>query len=67
MTLSWCFFTDGSTCCVGIDPNFPLCVDFVHYADESCTADVELSEDAYDFEGDSDYLAGVKAICGRLR
>lgn len=61
------FFTDGSTCCVGIDPNFPLCVDFVHYADESCTADVELSEDAYDFEGDSDYLAGVKAICGRLR
>lgn len=61
------FFMDGSTCCVGIDPNFPLCVDFSHYADESCRADVELSEDAHDFEGELDYLAGVKDICGGLR
>lgn len=60
-------FTDGSACCVGIDPNFPLCVDFLHYADESCRADVELSEDAHDFEGELDYLAGVKDICGGLR
>lgn len=60
-------FTDGSACCVGTDPNFPLCVDFVHYADESCCADVELSTDAHDFEGELDYLAGVKDICGGLR
>lgn len=60
-------FTDGTTCYVGIDPNFPLCVDFVHYADESGRADVSLSEDAHDFEGESDYLAGVKDICGGLR
>lgn len=45
----------------------PLCVDFSHYADESCSADVELSEDAHDFEGELDYLAGVKDICGGLR
>lgn len=60
-------FTDGSSCYVGIDPNFPLCVDFSHYADESCRADVELSEGAHDFEGELDYLAGVKDICGGLR
>ncbi len=60
-------FTDGSACYVGIDPNFPLCVDFSHYADESCRADVELSEDAHDFENELDYLAGVKDICGGLR
>lgn len=58
-------FEDGTTCHVGIDPNFPLCVDFVHYADESCLD--ELSEDAHDFEGELDYLAGVKDICGGLR
>lgn len=60
-------FLDGTTCYVGIDPNFPLCVDFSHYADESCRADVELSEDAHDFEGELDYLAGVKDICGGFR
>lgn len=27
----------------------------------------ELSEDAHDFEGELDYLAGVKDICGGLR
>lgn len=58
-------FLDGTACCVGIDPNFPLCVDFLHYADESCLD--ALSEDAHDFEGESDYLAGVKDICGGLR
>lgn len=58
-------FLDGTTCYVGIDPNFPLCVDFSHYADESCLD--ELSEDAHDFEGELDYLAGVKDICGGLR
>ena len=60
-------FTDGTTCYVGIDPDFPLCVDFVLYADESGRADVSLSEGAHDFEGESDYLAGVKDICGGLR
>nr|DAZ49420.1 MAG TPA: hypothetical protein [Caudoviricetes sp.] len=60
-------FTDGTTCYVGIDLDFPLCVDFVHYADESGRPDVALSEDAHDFEGESDYLAGVKDICGGLR
>lgn len=60
-------FTDGTICYVGIDPNFPLCVDFSHYADESGRPDVALSEDAHDFEGESDYLAGVKDICGGLR
>lgn len=59
-------FMDGSACYVGIDPNFPLCVDFKHYADESCL-DSELSTDAHDFEGELDYLAGVKDICGGLR
>lgn len=58
-------FLDGTTCYVGIDPNFPLCVDFSHYADESRLD--ELSEDAHDFEGELDYLAGVEAICGGLR
>lgn len=58
-------FADGTACYVGIDPNFPLCVDFSHYADESCLD--ELSEDAHDFEGELDYLAGVKDICGGLR
>lgn len=58
-------FADGTECYVGIDPNFPLCVDFSHYADESCLD--ELSEDAHDFEGELDYLAGVKDICGGLR
>lgn len=33
--------------------------------DESCLD--ELSEDAHDFEGELDYLAGVKDICGGLR
>lgn len=60
-------FTDGTICYVGIDPNFPLCVDFTLYADESGRADVSLSEDAHDFEGELDYLAGVKDICGGLR
>lgn len=60
-------FLDGTACCVGIDPNFPLCVDFLHYADESCRADELFSEDAHDFEGELDYLAGVKDICGGLR
>lgn len=58
-------FADGTACYVGVDPNFPLCVDFSHYADESCLD--ELSEDAHDFEGELDYLAGVKDICGGLR
>ena len=58
-------FADGTACYVGIDPNSPLCVDFSHYADESCLD--ELSEDAHDFEGELDYLAGVKDICGGLR
>lgn len=60
-------FMDGTTCYVGIDPNFPLCVDFSIYADESGRPDVALSEDAHDFEGELDYLAGVKDICGGLR
>lgn len=60
-------FTDGTTCYVGIDLDFPLCVDFVYYADESGRADVALSENAHDFEGELDYLAGVKDICGGLR
>lgn len=59
-------FMDGSACCVGIDPNFPLCVNFSYYADESCR-DGELSTSCHDFEGELDYLAGVKDICGGLR
>lgn len=59
-------FADGSACCVGIDPNFPLCVNFSYYADESCR-DGELSTDCHDFEGELDYLDGVKDICGGLR
>lgn len=58
-------FMDGTTCYVGIDPNFPLCVDFSHYADES-SLDDELSADAHDFEDEFDYLDGVKDICGGL-
>lgn len=60
-------FTDGVACCVGIDPNFPLCIGFTYYADESCRRDVELSTDYHDFAGELDYLDGVKDICGGLR
>lgn len=59
-------FEDGSTCCVGIDPNYPLCVNFSYYANESCR-DGELPTDCHDFEGELGYLAGVKDICGGLR
>lgn len=59
-------FMDGSACCVGVDPDFPLCVNFSYYADESCR-DGELSTDCHDFEGELGYLAGVKDICGGLR
>jgi hypothetical protein len=59
-------FMDGTACCVGIDPNFPLCVNFSYYADESCR-DGELSTSCHDFEGELDYLTGVKDICGGLR
>ncbi len=59
-------FMDGSACCVGVDPDFPLCVNFSYYADESCR-DGEFSTSCHDFEGELDYLAGVKDICGGLR
>lgn len=59
-------FMDGSACCVGIDPNSPLCVNFSYYADESCR-DGEFSTSCHDFEGELDYLTGVKDICGGLR
>ena len=59
-------FMDGSASCVGVDPDFPLCVNFSYYADESCR-DGEFSTSCHDFEGELDYLAGVKDICGGLR
>ena len=59
-------FMDGSACCVGVDPDFPLCVNFSYYADESCR-DGEFSTSCHDFEGELDYRAGVKDICGGLR
>ena len=59
-------FVDGSACCVGIDPDFPLCINFSYYADESCR-DGEFSTDYHDFEGEFGYLDGVKDICGGLR
>ena len=49
-----------------IDPNSPLCVNFSYYADESCR-DGEFSTSCHDFEGELDYLTGVKDICGGLR
>lgn len=59
-------FEDGSACCVGVDPDSPLCVNFSYYANEGCR-DGELSTDCHDFEGELGYLAGVKDICGGLR
>lgn len=58
-------FADGTTCYVSIDPGFPLCVNFSFYADEDSRD--KFSTGSHDFEGELDYLAGVKDICGGLR
>lgn len=58
-------FTDGMTCYVSVDPEFPLCVNYSYYPDEDSRDEFQTC--SHDFEGEPDYTAGVKDICGGIR
>lgn len=58
-------FDDGMICYVAIDPDYPLCINYSYYTDED--SQDEFSTGSHDFDGESDYMGGVKDICGGVR